>query len=138
LSDIVGYKASIYEGVPFCVLQAFRICLSLLSFDYFWRALLSMLPRFLLFLFFISFNAALLPVSSSELKELFRDKLENACLKIDRKIICSCYARAVVSRYNDQQLAAISRLLKDKEANQMFLIVHGPEGGDCKSQFETS
>lgn len=97
-----------------------------------------MLSKFLFSLFFVSLNAALLPVNSSEVNEIFRDKLEKACLKIDQKIICSCYAKAVSSRYNDQELAAIATLLKDKEAKQMFLIAHRPEGGDCKSKLETS
>ena len=84
-------------------------------------------------------SAALpLPGHASKTNDLFRDKLEKACLKIDQKEICKCYSKAVASRYGDQQLASIAQLLKDKEANQMFLIIHSTEGIACKSRIKTN
>ena len=95
--------------------------------------------KFLLPWLFLICSAALsLPGHASKTNDLFRDKLEKACLKIDQKVICECYARAVASRYGDQQLASISQLLKDKEANQMFLVIHANEGIACRSRVGTS
>ena len=89
-------------------------------------------------LFLICSAALTLPGHATKTNDLFRDKLEKACLKIDQKVICECYSRAVASRYGDQQLASIAQLLKNKEANQMFLIVHATEGIACKSRIKTS
>lgn len=75
--------------------------------------------------------------NSSQTSELFQNNLEKACLKIDRKVICECYSKSVTARYEDKHLAAISNLMKDKEANQMFLLVHSHEGMKCQSQVET-
>ena len=75
-------------------------------------------------------------VFSSETSEAFQKNLEKACSKIDQKSVCECYSRTVTERYSDQQLASISVLLKDKKAQQMFLVVHSKEGIECGSQGE--
>ena len=80
-------------------------------------------------------GACLAPIASvaSPTSEKFQSQLEEACLKIDSPAACQCYARRVTSRYNDQQLLAIFKLLKNKEASQMFMVTHAVEGRACKS-----
>ena len=73
------------------------------------------------------------PVLASEVSEKFQSKLESGCLKVDTPEVCSCYAKAVTKRYDDGQLAVIFQLLKNKEANQMFLVTHSVEGRACKA-----
>lgn len=92
----------------------------------------------LLWLFLICSAALPLPGHASKTNDLFREKLEKACLKIDQKVICECYSRAVASRYGDQQLASIIQLLQDKEAQQMFLVIHANEAIACRSRVGTS
>ena len=81
----------------------------------------------------LAISAPACPVLSSEVSEKFQSKLESGCLKVDTPQVCSCYAKAVTKRYDDGQLAVIFQLLKNKEANQMFLVTHSVEGRACKA-----
>ena len=73
------------------------------------------------------------PGLASEVSEKFQAQLEDACLKVDSPEVCTCYSKSVTARYDDGQLLAIFNLLKNKEANQMFLITHAVEGRACKA-----
>ena len=73
------------------------------------------------------------PALASEVSEKFQAQLEDACLKVDTPEVCSCYAKSVTKRYDDAQLLAIFNLMKNKEANQMFMVTHAGEGRACKS-----
>ena len=81
----------------------------------------------------IALSAFATPVLGSEVSEKFQAQLEDACLKVDTQAVCSCYAESVTRRYDDGQLVAIFKLLKNKEANQMFLVTHAVEGRACKA-----
>ena len=80
----------------------------------------------------VSLSVFATPALGSEVSEKFQAQLEGACLKVDTQAVCSCYAESVTQRYDDGQLVAIFKLLKNKEANQMFLITHAVEGRACK------
>ena len=80
----------------------------------------------------VSLSVFAIPALGSEVSEKFQAQLEDACLKVDTQAVCSCYAESVTQRYDDGQLVAIFKLLKNKEANQMFLITHAVEGRACK------
>ena len=69
----------------------------------------------------------------SEVSDTFQLKLEKACLELESSDVCSCYAKSVTERYNDAQLITIFELLRDKEANKMFLVVHEEYGRACGS-----
>ena len=69
----------------------------------------------------------------SEVSDAFQLKLEKACLELESPDVCSCYAKSVTERYNDAQLITIFELLRDKEANKMFLVVHEDYGRVCSS-----
>ena len=73
------------------------------------------------------------PAFGSELSEKFQAELERACAQVDTPEVCSCYAKSVTARYDDRQLLVIFKLLKNKEANQMFMVTHAGEGRACKS-----
>ena len=73
------------------------------------------------------------PALASEVSDKFQAQLEAACLKVDTSEVCSCYAKSVTQRYDDAQLLAIFNLMKNKEANQMFMVTHAGEGRACKS-----
>ena len=73
------------------------------------------------------------PALASEVSEKFQAQLEDACLKVDTPEVCSCYAKSVTQRYDDGQLVVIFNLLKNKQANRMFLITHAVEGRACKA-----
>ena len=86
-------------------------------------------------LFFVaSVPIVFIPLAfGSEVSETFQSKLEKACLELDSPGVCSCYAKSVTEQYNDAQLITIFELLRDKEANQMFLVVHEEQGRACGS-----
>ena len=73
------------------------------------------------------------PGLSSEVSENFQAKLEKACLKIDSPKNCSCWSRSVTQRYDDGQLMKIFQLMKNAQANQMFMVTHSVEGRICQS-----
>ena len=83
--------------------------------------------------------AAVVPIglnlagNASETSEIFEAALSNACEAQETTEMCSCYAKKVTSQYNDKQLVAIFNLLKDSEANDMFLVVHSQIGMTCKN-----
>ena len=74
-----------------------------------------------------------LPVLGSEISDQFESALATACEEQESAAMCSCYAKEVTSGYNDKQLVAIMNLLKDREANDMFLVVHSQVGMECKN-----
>ena len=74
-----------------------------------------------------------LPSYGSETSETFQGALSKACEAQETPEICSCYSKKVTSQYNDNQLVAIFNLLKDTEANDMFLVIHSQIGMDCKN-----
>ena len=83
--------------------------------------------------------AAVVPIglnlagNASETSETFQAALSKACEAQEAPEMCSCYAREVTSQYNDNQLVAIFNLLKDTEANDMFLVIHSQVGMNCKN-----
>ena len=83
--------------------------------------------------------AAVVPIglnlagNASETSEIFEAALSKACEAQETPEMCSCYAKKVTSRYNDNQLVAIFNLLKDTEANDMFLVIHSQVGMNCKN-----
>ena len=83
--------------------------------------------------------AAVVPIgvnfsaNASETSEKFEAALTTACEAQETPEMCSCYAKQVTSQYNDKQLVAIFNLLKDTEANDMFLVIHSQIGMDCKN-----
>ena len=83
--------------------------------------------------------AAVVPIglnlagNASETSEIFEAALSNACEAQETTEMCSCYAKKVTSQYNDNQLVAIFNLLKDTEANDMFLVIHSQVGMNCKN-----
>ena len=81
----------------------------------------------------IALSALGSPALGSEVSEKFQAQLEDACLKVDTQAVCSCYAESVTQRYDDGQLVAIFNLLKNKEANRMFMVTHAVEGRACKA-----
>ena len=82
--------------------------------------------------------AAVIPIglnlagNASETSEKFEAALTTACEAQETPEMCSCYAKQVTSQYNDKQLVAIFNLLKDTEANDMFLVIHSQIGKNCK------
>ena len=74
-----------------------------------------------------------LPAFSSEISDQFESALATACEAQETPEMCSCYANEVTSQYNDKQLVAIMNLLKDREANDMFLVIHSQVGMECKN-----
>jgi hypothetical protein len=89
--------------------------------------------RFFSFVGFIALSALGTPSFGSEVSDKFQAELERACGQVDSSEVCACYAKSVTERYNDAQLLAIFNLLKNKEANRMFMITHAVEGRACKS-----
>jgi len=83
--------------------------------------------------------AAVVPVGlnlagyASETSETFEAALSKACEAQEGPEMCSCYSKKVTSQYNDNQLVAIFNLLKDTEANDMFLVIHSQIGMSCKN-----
>ena len=73
-----------------------------------------------------------LSANASETSERFEAALTTACEAQETPEMCSCYAKQVTSQYNDKQLVAIFNLLKDTEANDMFLVIHSQIGKNCK------
>ncbi len=73
------------------------------------------------------------PSFASQVSDKFQAELKRACGQVDTPEVCACYAKSVTARYDDGQLVAIFNLLKNKEANQMFMITHAGEGRACKS-----
>jgi len=84
------------------------------------------------------FAIALVPLSvnqhalGSETSQKFESMLDEACKAQESPEMCSCYAKRVTAEYNDEELVSIYNLLKDQEANNMFLVVHGKVGRSCK------
>ena len=74
-----------------------------------------------------------LPAFSSEISDQFESALATACEAQETPEMCSCYANEVTSQYNDKQLVAMFKLLKDREANDMFLVIHSQVGMKCKN-----
>ena len=74
-----------------------------------------------------------LAVNASETSEKFEAALTKACEAQETTEMCSCYGKKVTSQYNDNQLVAIFNLLKDTEANDMFLVIHSQVGMNCKN-----
>jgi hypothetical protein len=70
---------------------------------------------------------------SSEVSDQFEAALAKACEAQETPEMCSCYAKEVTSQYNDNQLVSIFNLLKDREANDMFLVIHSQVGMNCKN-----
>ena len=93
----------------------------------------SSLNRFLLLIGVTAASALSSAALASEVSEKFQAELETACLQVDTPEVCTCYAKSVTQRYDDGQLVTIFNLLKNKEANQMFLITHAVEGRACKA-----
>ena len=83
--------------------------------------------------------AAVVPIglnlagNASETSDQFEAALTTACEAQEMPEMCSCYAKQVTSQYNDNQLVAIFNLLKDTEANDMFLVIHSQIGMNCKN-----
>ena len=73
------------------------------------------------------------PALASEISDKFESALATACEAQESAEMCSCYAKEVTSQYDDRQLVAILKLLKDREANDMFLVVHSKVGMNCKN-----
>ena len=84
-------------------------------------------------------SAAVVPIglnlagNASETSEKFEAALTTACEAQETPEMCSCYAKEVTSQYNDNQLVSIFNLLKDREANDMFLVIHSQVGMNCKN-----
>ena len=73
------------------------------------------------------------PALASEISDKFESALARACEAQESVEMCSCYAGKITSQYDDRQLVAILKLLKDKEANDMFLVIHSQVGMNCKN-----
>ena len=71
-------------------------------------------------------------VRASETSQKFESMLDEACQAQESVERCSCYAKRVTEQYNDQELVNIFNLMKDQEANSMFLVVHANIGRSCK------
>ena len=82
---------------------------------------------------FLAAQAFMSPAFSGEISEKFQASLQEACLKIDTAKNCSCWAKSVTERYDDGQLVAITKLLRNPQANQMFMVTHSVEGRICQS-----
>jgi hypothetical protein len=82
---------------------------------------------------------ALLPIAlnssaqASETSDQFEAALAKACEAQETPEMCSCYAKEVTSQYNDNQLVSFFNLLKDREANDMFLVIQSQVGMNCKN-----
>ena len=91
------------------------------------------MTRFFGFVGILAFATLSLPAYASEVSERFQSELERACAQVDSPEVCACYAKSVTERYDDGQLRVIFQLLKNKEANQMFVVTHAVEGRACKA-----
>ena len=70
---------------------------------------------------------------SSEVSDQFEAALAKACEAQETPEMGSCDAKEGTSQYNDNQLVSIFNLLKDREANDMFLVIHSQVGMNCKN-----
>jgi len=73
------------------------------------------------------------PAQASATSEEFEKALRQACEAQETTEMCSCYAKRVTQQYEDKQLISIFNLLKDSEANDMFLVIHSQIGMNCKN-----
>lgn len=68
-------------------------------------------------------------------KQAFAGGLVSGCKKNRSTEICLCYAKAVVSRYNESQLDAMYRQMKlEPESRKMFFLVHAAEMNECMTK----
>lgn len=68
-------------------------------------------------------------------KQAFAGGLVSGCAKNKSRETCLCYAKAVVTRYNELQLDAMYRQMKiEPESRKMFFLVHATEMNKCMTK----